>query len=206
MEVGDAILLEYSILNNLVKEGVDEATNIIKEIIHKNVTFKTSSVCAFKSSNGVNMREFLPTNPPDRLIMAFMSFTGEVQGEAQLIFPKNKIREFMNMYLNKEEGRLLFAMGLSDIDLDILKEIGNIILTCVIGKVTYLLSENLEYTLTETEIFVEEKLNKNLSRFENSYVFMFPLTLNVNDMDIRGCIILNLNLNSLDKIIENIYE
>lgn len=206
MEVGDAILLEYSILNNLVKEGVDEATNIIKEIIHKNVTFKTSSVCAFKSSNGVNMREFLPTNPPDRLIMAFMSFTGEIQGEAQLIFPKNKIREFMNMYLNKEEGRLLFAMGLSDIDLDILKEIGNIILTCVIGKVTYLLSENLEYTLTETEIFVEEKLNKNLSRFENSYVFMFPLTLNVNDMDIRGCIILNLNLNSLDKIIENIYE
>lgn len=199
-------MLEYSILNNLVKEGVDEATNIIKEIIHKSVTFKTSSVCAFKPSNGVNMREFLPTNPPDRLIMAFMSFTGEVQGEAQLIFPKNKIREFMNMYLNKEEGRLLFAMGLSDIDLDILKEIGNIILTCVIGKATYLLSENLEYTLTETEIFVEEKLNKNLSRFENSYVFMFPLTLNVNDMDIRGCIILNLNLNSIDKIIENIYE
>lgn len=69
------------------------------------------------------------------LMVSSISFQEEINGEANLIFPADKMRNIINFCIEEEESSANEDLDFTDIDFDIIREIGNIILNSIIGEI-----------------------------------------------------------------------
>jgi len=92
-------------------------------------------------------------------------------------------------------------MNFTDIDFDIIKEIGNIILNSIIGEIGNYLKIKLSYTLPEVKMFNKIDFEKNIKSEEYAYIIMLYITFKIDDSEIEGAIIINLTLNSLSGLL-----
>ncbi|MFA9464586.1 MAG: hypothetical protein ACERKN_09890 [Velocimicrobium sp.] len=122
------------------------------------------------------------------------------KGTANLIFPADKMKTFINLCMH-EEASGYEGMEFHDIDFDIIKEIGNIILNCIMGETGNFLNINFDYSLPEVQVFNQDDFRQNLITRENCYILVLYITFLVGDTHIEGAIIVDLTLNSLNELL-----
>ena len=137
-------------------------------------------------------------------MVSSISFEKELKGKANLIFSAEKMRTFINLCLSNEETDDYYEMNFSDVDFDVIKEIGNIVLNSVVGEVGNLLDLKLNYTLPEVKIFNRADFLKDIDSNEYMYILILHITFLIEDTRIEGAILVRLTLNSLAEIMEKI--
>ncbi|MFA7410834.1 MAG: hypothetical protein WCZ27_01100, partial [Tissierellaceae bacterium] len=141
------------------------------------------------------------SNIPDgTLMLSSISFSQKLSGEANLIFPANKMKSFINLCLD-EDSRDTGDTDFTDMDFDVIREVGNIILNSIVGEMGNFLDINLDYSLPEVKVFAKEDFKSDLASKEYFYMLMLYITFIICDTEIEGAIIINLKTrNSFEEL------
>ncbi len=195
--------LTYDILKELFNISVGKAADMLSEIINKKILLSVPNVEVLDIKNKeLKLDEYLPKELDGTLMVSSISFKKNLTGKANLIFPVKKMRKFINLCLNKEEEES--EIDFTDVDFDIIKEIGNIILNCIIGEVGNRLDIQLTYTLPEVKVFHKVDFNKDIEKNGYVYILLLYITFIIDNTEIEGAIIVDLTLRSLNELMQKI--
>ncbi|WP_244834944.1 chemotaxis protein CheC [Clostridium sp. BJN0001] len=203
--------LLYDILKELFNISVGKAADMLSEITKRKIILNVPNIDIFNTKDEeIKINDHLLKRLNGTLMISSISFEEKLTGKANLIFPIAKMRNFLNICLSEEEQ---FSQNdeFTDIDFDIIKEIGNIILNCIIGEIGNYLDIDLTYTLPEVKVF--DNINFSNDIENNKYILLLYITFIIDDTEIEGAVIIDLTLNSLkellkriDKIEDGLYE
>ncbi len=193
--------LKYDILKELFNISVGKAADMLSEIIKRRIILSIPNVDILGiEDEEIKINNYLPKNLNGTLMVSSISFEKNLTGKANLIFPITKMRNFLNLCLNEEKE--LYEMNFTDVDFDTIKEIGNIILNCIIGEVGNHLDIDLTYTLPEVKVFNNIDFSKDIEN--NKYILLIYITFIIDDTEIEGAVIIDLTLNSLNELLKRI--
>ena len=116
------------------------------------------------------------------------------------------MRTFINLCLNNDEMDPYYETNFTDVDFDIIKEIGNIILNSIMGEIGNYMDLHLDYTLPEVKIFDRAGFSKDIEDSDYRQALILYITFVIDDTKIEGAIVVNLTLHSLNELIRKIDE
>ena len=195
--------LTDDILKELFNISVGKAADMLSEIINKKIVLNIPNMEILDMKNKKNkLDNYLPKVLDGTLMVSSISFKKILTGKANLIFPIRKMRTFINLCLNEEDNNN--QMNFTDVDFDIIKEVGNIILNCIIGEVGNFLEIDLNYTLPEVKVFNRIDFSRDIENNEDMYILLLYITFIIDETEIEGAVIIDLTFNSLNELIKKI--
>lgn len=200
-------LLRNDILKELFNMSVGKAASILSDIINKKILLDVPKIEFLDfTEDKLKFDNSFPNVIDGALMVSSISFKEILTGEANLIFPAKKMRTFINLCMNQDIEDNYTASEFTDIDFDIIKEIGNIILNSLIGEIGNYLNTSLDYSLPEVKIF--DKVNFKKDIFDKGFINLLILyiTFGIEETEIEGAIIINLTLSSLNELIKKVDE
>lgn len=190
------------ILKELFNISVGKSASMLSEIINRKILLNVPNLKILDLNEKIMaLDSYLSPVVHGTIMVSSIAFEDELRGKASLIFPADKMRTFINLCLNENDENQLCDMNFTDIDFDIIKEIGNIILNSIIGEIGNYLKIKLSYTLPEVKVFNKIDFEKNIKSEEYAYIIMLYITFKIDDSEIAGAIIINLTLNSLSGLL-----
>ncbi|MDU6266610.1 MAG: chemotaxis protein CheC [Anaerocolumna aminovalerica] len=200
----DRSSFKYDILKEVFNISVGKAADLLSEITGKKILLKIPDVTILdRTTNNIELTEYLPIKFTGALMVSTISFKENLTGKANLIFPAEKMKAFIHLCLNEdvhEEDDLNFT----DIDFDVIKEIGNIILNCILGETGNLLNIKLQYSLPEVKIYNHINFRKDIDEKKYQHILVLYITFIIDSTEIEGTIIVDLALQSLNEIMRKI--
>lgn len=196
--------MKYDILKELFNISVGKAADILSDIVNKKILLNVPDIdLGYNDTAEINIEDYLPQLITGALMVSSISFREEINGKANLIFSAEKMKEFVRLCLNEEDYDSE-NQEFTDIDFDIIKEIGNIILNCIIGETGNFLGVNFDYSLPEVKIFERIDLNKDIQENGYSHVLILHISFIIEDTKIEGAIIVDLTVNSLNELMNKL--
>lgn len=204
--------LTYDILKETFNIGVGKAADLLSQMLNKRIIFDIQSI-GIINDNSQYIELIKPLNEKftGTLMVSSISFQNEITGEANLVFPSEKMRAIINLCLGEEYDETE-DIGFTDLDLDVIREIGNIILNSVVGETGNSLKKEIEYTLPSVKLFELKDFEDRLKELKECSSLLLSISFIVDGIEIEGAIILNFTLNTmqmimktLDKIEEELY-
>ena len=194
--------LMFDILAEMFNIGIGKSASLLSEIINKKILLDISRFNIFFDCdlNEKNIEKFLSKVTDGTLMVSSIEFEKKITGEANLIFPMDKMRAFINLCLNQESVVCENENNFTDVDIDIIKEIGNIVLNALIGEISNFLNVSLNYSLPKVRFFCKDFFKLKIENKKDSCIILLYVTFIIDETDIQGAIIVNLNLNSLKEL------
>ncbi len=197
--------LEYDILKELFNISVGKAASMLSEIINKKIILNVPYIKILSlDSKEERLLDLLPNNLDGTLMVSSISFKKQLTGKANLIFPAKKMRTFINLCLDKEDIINCRNMDFTDIDFDVIKEIGNIILNSIIGEIGNSLNIDLDYSLPEVKVFGRINFEKDVLNSNYMHILILYITFKIDGIKIDGAVVIDLTLNSLNELMDKV--
>ena len=198
------INLELDILKEMFNVSVGRASSLLSEIIDRRIILNVPDVKLLDiKTDEFNLEECLPEKSDGIFMISSICFEHELQGKASLIFSAKKIRKFIDLCIKNDETEECYELDFSDIDFDVVKEMGNIVLNSVVGEVGNLLNLKLNYTLPQVQIYNGADFYEEVDS-HYSHILILNITFLIEGTRIEGAILVHLTLNSFNDIIEKI--
>lgn len=192
------------ILNELFNISVGKSASLLSEIINKKIILCVPKIKIVNlNEETISPDNYLPQGIQGSVMLSSIGFREELRGKASLIFPADKTKAFVHLCLNQIDQDFS-DLCFTDIDFDIIREIGNIILNTVIGEIANFLKIKLNYTLSEVKVFSKEDFNTSINNKEYSHIIILYITFKIDDTEIEGAIIINLSLTSLSQLLNKL--
>ena len=199
--------LRQDILKELFNISVGKAAGMLSEIIDKRILLSVPDVKIINLKTcEKGIRECLPEKLDGALMVSSISFEEILKGKANLIFPADKMRAFINLCIDPSEIESGNDMNFTHIDFDIVKEIGNIVLNAIVGEVGNYLDINLDYTLPHVEIFDKAAFDLDIQNNGYVHVLILHITFIIDETEIEGAILVDLTMSSLNELTKKIDE
>lgn len=201
----DQSSLTQDILKEMFNISVGKAADMLSEITKKRIILDVPNIDILNpESQNIELVETFSKVPEGALMLSSINFEKKLQGEANLIFPANKMRTFINLCIDQMSKDEEVEIDFTDMDFDIIREVGNIILNSIVGGIGNFLDINLEYTIPEVKIFDKADFKDSLKDKEYLCMLMLYITFIIEDTEIEGAIIIDLTLNSLNELMKKI--
>ncbi|WP_069998671.1 chemotaxis protein CheC [Cellulosilyticum sp. I15G10I2] len=198
-------IVRADILKELFNIGVGKSAAMLSEIIDKKILLNVPDLKIIGIEEDAEaLYDYINNAFEGALMVSSISFEEELAGKASLIFPADKMRRFINLCLHEENTNTSCGIKFTDIDFDIIKEVGNIILNAIIGEIGNYVNMKFSYTLPEINILSNKHIDKMIINEEYAYVLILYITFNIEDSELEGAIIINLALSTLDQIFKKI--
>ncbi|MDF2885704.1 MAG: chemotaxis protein CheC, inhibitor of methylation [Lacrimispora sp.] len=196
--------MTQDILKELFNISVGRAAGILSDIVGEKIHLNVPNVKILEaSSESYAIDEYISMKKNGTLMVSTLSFKENYTGKASLIFSAGKMRKFISLCL-REEQIDRYDLDFSDVDFDIIREIGNIILNCILGETGNLLNISFRYTLPEVRLFNAMEFKYDCQNTDNLYVLILYITFVIGDTEIDGAIIVDLSLHSLNDLLARI--
>lgn len=195
--------MKYDILKEVFNIGVGKSASMLSEIVNKRIVLNVPHLEMLGYGNG-------PTTPipnvisKGTLVVSTICFKEKLAGEANLIFPADKMRQFLNLCQGEEPDYCLLNSQFDDIDLDIIKEVGNIVLNSIVGELGNFLNLELYYSLPKVTLLGQLDFAANLRDKDYLYRLMLYITFLIDGTEINGAIIMDMTINSVQELINNL--
>lgn len=200
-------LLRKDILKELFNISVGKSASILSEIIDKKILLNVPDIDILDvKDNKVQLDKYFSNIIDGPIMVSSISFKEKSDGKASLIFPADKMRNFINLCLHEDSEDLYCDLNFTDIDFDIIKEVGNIVLNSIIGEIGNYMSIKFNYMLPEINVFNSMDIEEFIENEEYEYILMLYVTFNIENSQIAGAIVINFTLKFLDEILKNIYD
>lgn len=198
--------MTQDILKELFNISVGRAAGILSDIVGQKIHLNVPNVKILNaSSESYAIDEYISMKKNGTLMVSTLSFKENYTGKACLIFSAEKMKTFISLCLQEEQNDS-DDMDFNDVDFDIIKEIGNIILNCIIGETGNLLNISFKYTLPEVRLFNAVEFKYDYQNTDNVYVLILYITFVIGDTEIEGAIIVDLSLHSLNDLLTRIHK
>lgn len=182
-------------LNETVNIGVGRAAASLSELIGSRITLRIPQV---------RVETSLPESDPEKRGMSVVQgFTGDVSGNALLVFPIESGQKLAGLLGGYEDGEAIAEFELSGI----LSEIGNIVLNGVLGSLANAIDADLEYRVPE--FFLKDSLPDLVDASEGDSsevgsILIADTDFSVDDSDIHGSVVIAFRLGSLTNLLSRL--
>ncbi len=200
-------ILRNDILKEIFNISVGRAASMLSEITDKKILLSVPNVKISDMKNkAFKLDDYIPQIIDGTLMVSSISFGEKLSGKANLIFPAEKTRTLINLCIKSDDIPNNYSANFTDIDFDVIKEIGNIILNCIMGGLADHLSIKFNYALPEVKVFNRIDFSKDIVNNEYMHILILYITFVIDDTEIQGAVVIDLSLNSLMDLMEKLDE
>lgn len=182
-------------LQELVNVGVGRAAGMLNQMVNSHIELqvpftKVISLLAVKEELERQLNG-------DRLSAVQLEFIGSFSGIAQLVFPTDSAAALVSTLTGERIG----TFDLDSVKIGTLSEVGNIVINGVMGSISNVLEEHLDYSLP---VYVEDTVENLLTAdgFESDVaVLLSRARFNIEHLQVTGDIILIFKVGSFDVLL-----
>lgn len=196
--------LQKDLLSEILNTNLGVAASLLSEMVNQKVILSLPSL-DLKKGNEIDLRPLIRENSDFHTsVLSTMRFGNSFSGNAYIVFPADKAKYLVEACMGEEDKGELFSK-LSEQDLDVIKEISNIIFNAVIGEFGNLLDVKLEYSLPKIEMTVVDAMDGGILPEEMHFLSMFN-SFYLSKSQVRGMIFIALSIGSENMLINKLNE
>ncbi|WP_342573161.1 chemotaxis protein CheC [Paenibacillus sp. FSL R5-0749] len=197
--------LQKDLLTELVNVYVGQAANMLSEIVDRHIVLNIPDVelISFSDVDRKDRRYNIFFND-GHLFRSSLQFGYEFQGKAFLMFPAEQAKILANMCLGELTETIPENFRLMDTDLDVLKEVSNVLLNAIIGEFGNFLELKLEYVLPDIELIHGTHSDPEILLQNEVYVLVLHTSFLLAETDVKGIIIIALSMSSISILLDKI--
>lgn len=189
-------------LQEIINIGVGQAAGVLNEMLSSHITLQIPFIKTF--SPDLVKQELELKLGKGKFSAVELEFFGSISGNAELVFPTDSAAELVSIVTDEE-------MEISESELDELKvgaltEIGNIVISGIMGAISNLLSQDLEYFLPSYMEGNIDNLIDNQHLEKHSTLVLAQTRFFIEETKIQGDIILIFHLGSFHTILQALQE
>ncbi|MGB8687695.1 MAG: chemotaxis protein CheC [Microcoleus sp.] len=182
-------------LQELVNIGIGQAAGILNDMIDSPIRLQIPYL-QILSPTDVQQELEIHLNG-EQIASVQLKFTGSFGGIAQLVFPTNSAAMLVTMLTGEEIG----SHDLDSVKIGTLSEVGNIVINGVMGAISNVLQQRLNYSIPSyTEGTIATLLTSG-GLSTDTVVLLAQTRFIIERLHIEGDIILIFNVNSFDTLL-----
>jgi chemotaxis protein CheC len=185
------IQLDY--LKEIINIGVGRSANVLNKVVKNRVSLQVPIVQIIKVSE-INKRFGYGD---ENLSIVSMNFQGELKGKAELIFPSTSAIKIVDLLTDKVYPNL----EMDDLRSSSLNEVGNIVLSALIGSIGNILKIRFKYSIPKYKECRNSDIVNNYES-ESDYVIFAETHFYIKDNNIDGSFILFFVVKSFEHFID----
>ncbi|HSF75979.1 MULTISPECIES: chemotaxis protein CheC [unclassified Microcoleus] len=186
-------------LQELVNIGIGQAAGVLNDMIDSPIRLQ---IPYLQILTPTDVEEELEQHLNGEQIAAVqLKFTGSFGGIAQLVFPTNSAALLVTM-LTGEEG----THDLDSVKIGTLSEVGNIVINGVMGAISNVLQQRLNYSIPTYSEGTIASLLISGGLATDTVVLLAQTSFMIERLHIEGDIILIFNVNSFDTLLTAINQ
>jgi chemotaxis protein CheC len=203
--------LQKDLLVEILNTNLGVAASLLSEMVNQKVILSLPNI-ELQKGNEIDLRLLEKEDTGFHTsVLSSMRFGNNFSGNAYIVFPAEKAKYLVDACLgeeeideDKDEQNALFTK-LSAQDLDVIKEISNIIFNAVIGGFGNLLEVKLEYSLPQIEMTVVDSMESSLLPENMHFLSMFN-SFYLSKSQVRGMIFIALSVSSENMLLDKMNE
>ncbi len=188
---------ETDALKELINIGVGKAAGVLSDMIECHISLQVPFI---KVLSRGTLKDEMGSFSSDRLAAVKLGFKGSFTGTAALVFPPDSASKLVSVLVS-EEGE---PADLDAVRVGTLSEVGNIVINGVMGSISNVLKQHINYSLpTYLEDNIENLLISD-DEFSDVTVLMAHTHFSIEKFYIEGDIILIFEAGSFGSLISAI--
>ena len=187
-------------LQELVNIGIGQAAGVLNDMIDSPIRLQ---IPYLQILTPIDVEEELEQHLNGEQIAAVqLKFTGSFGGIAQLVFPTNSAALLVTMLTGEEVG----THDLDSVKIGTLSEVGNIVINGVMGAISNVLQQRLNYAIPTYSEGTIANLLTSAGLATDTVVLLAQTSFMIERLHIEGDIILIFNVNSFDTLLTAINQ
>jgi len=187
-------------LQELVNIGIGQAAGILNDMIDSPIRLQIPYL-QILTPNEVEQQLEQHLNG-EQISAVQLKFTGSFGGIAQLVFPTNSAATLVTMLTGEEAG----THDLDAVKIGTLSEVGNIVINGVMGAISNVLQQRLNYSIPNYMEGTIASLLISGGLSADTVVLLAQTRFIIQKLHIEGDIILIFNVNSFDTLLAAINQ
>ena len=184
-------------LQELVNIGVGRAASVLNEMVEARIILQIPFIQVLSP---LNLKQELEGRfDEDYLAAVRLDFTGAFSGAAELVFPTDSASTLVALLTGEEPG----TPDLDALRIGTLSEVGNIVINSVMGSISNVLKQHMDY---EVPVYVEDTIENLLTADSNVAILLAQARFTIEQLQVIGDIILLFELNSFDALLRAINQ
>lgn len=186
-------------LQELVNIGVGRAASMLNQMVDSRIILEIPYI---KVLNAADLHQELAKKfDGDCFAAVRQGFKGSFSGTAELIFPTESASKLVAVLTGEEQG----SADLDAVKIGTLSEIGNIIINSIMGTISNLLKQYMNYTLP---VYLEDTVENLLllNNITNSTIVLAQTSFIIERLEITGDMLLIFELSSFDALLAAIEQ
>ena len=184
-------------LQELVNIGVGRAASVLNEMVEARISLQIPFI---QVVSPLNLKQELERRfGEDNLAAVRLDFTGAFSGAAELVFPTDSASTLVAMLTGEEPG----TPDLDALRIGTLSEVGNIVINSVMGSISNVLNQHMDY---EVPVYVEDTIENLLTSDSNVAILLAQARFTIEQLQVIGDIILLFELSSFDALLKAINQ
>lgn len=174
---------------------------MLSEIVHRKISLQIPKIILPKTEDGeLKLSEQFSGMFDGALMVSTISFTKSLKGKANLVFPADKIKQFVT--LCSGDGSVPPEDTIfTDVDFDVIREIGNILLNCILGELGNLINIQLSYDLPHVAVYDRIDFSKDIDNGKNHSFMILFVTFLIDNTEIEGAVVIDLMVESYNELL-----
>ncbi len=191
---------ELDALQELVNIGIGQAAGILNDMIESPIRLQ---IPYLQILSPADLQAELEQHLNGEQISAVqLKFTGSFGGIAQLVFPTNSAATLVTMLTGEEVG----THDLDSVKIGTLSEVGNIVINGVMGAISNVLQQRLNYSIPNYMEGTIASLLVSGGLTADTVVLLAQTRFIIEKLHIEGDIILIFNVSSFDTLLTAINQ
>jgi len=187
-------------LQELVNIGIGQAAGVLNDMIDSPIRLQ---IPYLQILTPIDVAEELEQHLNGEQIAAVqLKFTGSFGGIAQLVFPTNSAALLVTMLTGEEAG----TQDLDSVKIGTLSEVGNIVINGVMGAISNVLQQRLNYSIPTYSEGTIASLLISGGLATDTVVLLAQTSFMIERLHIEGDIILIFNVSSFDTLLAAINQ
>ena len=184
-------------LKELINIGVGRAASLLNEMIGSQILLNVPFIEVLTALT--LQQELVKRFRDEQLAIVRLGFTGSLHGSAELLFPTESASSLVAVLTGEELG----SPDLDAVKIGTLSEVGNILINGVMGSISNVLEQHMNYTLP---IYLEDSIENLIlvGNPEESAILLGQANFTIEQLEIIGDIILIFEVQTFDTLISAI--
>ncbi len=189
---------QLDVLKELVNVGIGQAAGMLNEMIEFRIRLQVPAISLLSLSE--TQQELGKRLGLEELSAVKLDFSGSFSGTAQLIFPTESAATLVALLTGEE----LTSPDLDSLKIGTLTEVGNIAINGVMGSISNMLEQPLQY---DVPAYLEEDVQHLIPLAGNDFnvnVLLVQAQFDVEELQVQGDIVLFFGVGSFDTLLDAI--
>lgn len=188
---------QLDFLKELINIGVGRAAGVLSEMVNSRISLQVPYI---KLLSPAELKQEMEQLGNYRVAAVRLGFKGPFSGSAALVFPPDSASKLVSVLTNEESG----SLDLDSVRIGTLSEIGNIVINGVMGSISNVLKQCINYSLPN---YFEDNIINFLMTPKpdpNAIILLAHTRFIIEQLQIEGDIILIFEVGSLDALLSGI--